>query len=481
MTQPDAPDRASERTSAGDGGAAAPVAPDGGETSASEAELGAVRAGADARAAKRAVRIRRFVIVGLLGGVGALFAWSPGGGEAEPAFEGEGDRATTVSVGEAESDSLVERSTYPGELVADRADLASKIGGRIREVNVRTGAEVERGQILARIDASDLRAQLREAQAQVESAQSAERRAQVELEAAERDLERNERLAERDVVSQQDVDDVRDRVNSLQEEVQSAVAERSRAEAQIEVLSQDIQEAEIKAPFAGTVSERHVDPGAFVQSGSPVVRLVSGAPLRVSFEVPERDVGAFGEGAEFEVRAPPTGDQTFMGTVTGAAREVVREQRVAHVEGTVVDAPQSWLAGMYAEVVTPRRSIDDALVVPESALVSRVRPDGETRYGLFRPRDGHARWLDVRVLGREDGRVAVEGELEEGARILVSGHRELGDGQPISILGAGEEDEEAAADPSEDRVTGELGEERGRVAEEEDRSEGESADDEGGA
>lgn len=452
MTQPDSEERADADSAADEPGAPTP----------------------------RSVRARRVVFAVLALGVAALFAWSPGGSGSGPSpmAGGEGPGATTVSVGEAAREDLTERSTYPGELAADRADLASKIGGRILEVAVRTGDAVERGDVVARLDASDLRAQLREAQAQLESAASSARRARVELEAAERDLERSERLAERDVVSAQDVDEARDRVGTLREEVQAARAERARAEAQIQVLRQDVSEAEIVAPFDGTVSERYVDPGAFVQGGAEVVRLVATDPLRVVFEVPERDVGDFGQGATFDVRAPPTGAETFTGVVTGAAREVERERRIARVEGTIEGPPESWLAGMYAEVVTPVRVHEDAVVVPEPALLSRVDPGGQTFYGVFRPDDGRARWIEVTVLGRDDGRAAVEGDIGEGDRVLVGGHRELGDGEPISIYGA---EGESAAGRGGEPVTGDD-RPGGPVAEDDDGAEDEGgADGEGGA
>ena len=365
-----------------------------------------------------------------------LFVWSPGGGGGDGERRGGmGPRATTVSTGTAERGTITERATYPGEIVADAADLASKIGGRLVEVKVRIGDEVERGETLARIDTSDLRAQRGEATAQLESATATERRARVELEAARRELERAARLHERQVISEQEVDNIRDRVASLEQDALQASAERSRAKARIEVLAQEIREAVIAAPFAGTITERYTDPGSFVQAGARIVRLVESGPLRVRFEVPERDVGSFGKGARFEVRAPPTGDRVFLGVVTGAAREVQRERRVAIVQGTVEAPPESWLSGMYAEVVTARRELRDETLVPSRALVSRLSYAGEVEYGVMVPDDGAARWVPVEFLGRDDQKTAIRGEVQPGDRVLVGGHSDLGDGAPIHIAG----------------------------------------------
>ncbi len=456
-----------------DAAGARPVGP---EPSEAENLAGGAAESARGPAAPRPGRLRWAVLAGLAAAVILLFVWSPGGDGGGPDDRGDGERASTVSAGVVERDAFAERSTYPGELTADRADLASKIGGRVTEVAVRTGDEVERGEVVARLDARQLRAQREEASAQVEAASSAERRTRVQLEAAERDLERNERLAERDVISQQDVDDVRDRVASLREDLQGAAAERAQARARVNSLAAEISESAIEAPFSGTVSERYVDPGDFVQSGARVVRLVSGSPLRVVFEVPERDVGAFGKDAPFDVRAPPTRGETFRGRVTGAAREIVREKRIARVEGAIDEAPDSWLPGMYAEVITPKRAMDDALVIPDTALLSRLRPDGELRHGVFRPVDGEAQWVPVTVLGEQDDRVAVDADLEAGDRVLVSGHRELGDGQSISLVGEDDDDPEASSGAGQAGAPGE-----GPVAGEEERHGDDGADGEGGA
>jgi RND family efflux transporter MFP subunit len=390
--------------------------------------------------APRPSRWRWVILAAVAAGTGALFVWTPGGGDEDTRRPGAmGQRATTVSVGEVERGTITERATYPGELVSDAADLASRIGGRLIEVNVRIGHEVERGEVLARIDASDLRAQRAEAAAQVEAATATERRVRLELDAARRELERARQLHDRQVVSEQEVDGIRDRVASLQEDVLQASAERSRAQARIEVLAQEIRESVITAPFAGTVTDRYVDPGSFVQAGTRIARLVENGPLRVRFEVPERDVGSFGKDARFEVRAPPTGERTFAGVVTGAAREVDRERRVARVEGTVEEPPASWLAGMYAEVVTARRELHDEILVPARALVSRLGVTGAVEYGVSIPSEGIARWVPIQVLGREHDKAAVAGALEPGAHVLVGGHSDLTDGARINIAGERQE------------------------------------------
>jgi membrane fusion protein, multidrug efflux system len=421
--------------------ARAPAAERGGEltelpTRTSSRETGDDAAPSATTRAPRPSRWRWVILAVVAAGTGALFLWTPGGGDdAERRFGAMGERATTVSVGEVERGTITERATYPGEIVSDAADLASRIGGRLLEVNVRIGDEVARGDVLARLDANDLRAQRAEASAQVEAATATERRVRVELEAARRELERGQQLHDRQVVSEQEVDGIRDRVASLQEDVLQASAERARAQARIEVLDQEIREAVIAAPFAGTVTDRYIDPGSFVQAGTRIVRVVENGPLRVRFEVPERDVGSFGKDARFEVRAPPTGERTFSGVVTGAAREVERERRIARVEGTVDEPPTSWLAGMYAEVVTARRELRDELLVPSRALVSRLTHTGEIEYGVFVPREGAAHWVPVQVLGREHDKAAVAGALEPGDRVLVGGHTDLTDGARINIAG----------------------------------------------
>lgn len=376
--------------------------------------------------------------------VGALFVWTPGGDDAaggRSARDGQGPRPTPVSAVPVELGSLTERATYPGELDADAAEVASGVSGRIVSVSVRIGDRVEQGQELARIDVAELVRQRAEAVAAARAAEASALRTRVQLEAAQREMQRGQALFDDGTISQQELDRLGSEVGALDATVKAAAAQAAQGLARVAVLDQNIAEARIRAPFAGTVAARHYDAGSSVPAGTSVIRLVAGGPLRVRFEVPEQDVGRFGADTAFAVRAPPTGALEVPGRVTGLGTEVDRVRRIVRMEGVLEDPPATWLPGMYAEIVAAQRTIAGATIVPAAALVSRLRDGGTVQVGVFRPEGEVARWVPVQVVARAGERVAVEASpalpapLDDGAMVLVGGHTDLADGAPIMVAG----------------------------------------------
>ncbi|HLU66852.1 MAG TPA: efflux RND transporter periplasmic adaptor subunit [Kofleriaceae bacterium] len=343
-------------------------------------------------------------------------------------------RATPVAVVEVTRGPITERSRYPGELDADAADISSFYAGRLKAVRVRVGDTVEEGAVLAEIDPVDAREQIARAGAQAQAAAAEARRAEVELKAAEVELARMERL--RDQVSASELDAQRARTGALRAAVASAEARGAEARAGLRLLQKRIVESSIRAPFAGRIAARYVDPGVIVGAGDRLVRLVALSPLRVRFEVPGVDVAGLEVGARLKVVLEAGGTGGAAARVTGVSGEVSRDRRVATLEALIEDPPASWLPGMYAEVVVDRRTIEDATVVPSNAVLSRMMPDGSIATGVLVARDEVAGWVPVSLLAREDERAAVQPDgaaLEPGALVLVAGHVDLADGSPITI------------------------------------------------
>ncbi|MDQ3369135.1 MAG: efflux RND transporter periplasmic adaptor subunit, partial [Myxococcota bacterium] len=214
-----------------------------------------------------------------------------------------------------------------------------------------------------------------------------------------------------------------------------AAAGEAEARARVRLLSKRLTESLVKAPFAGRIAERYVDPGATVTAGVRLVRIVQVAPLRVRFEVPEHEIADLTVGRTVRVVTSATAKDPSAGVaakITGIAGEVSRSRRVATLEALIEQPPPGWLPGMYAEAIVDRRTLDAAIVVPAVAVISRL--SGSTvGTGVFVADAGVARWVPVKVAARADDRVAVEGALEPGAPVLVAGHVELSDGSKIAL------------------------------------------------
>lgn len=353
--------------------------------------------------------------------------------EADAGAAGKRGRAAPVVVVPVTARPIIERTSYPGELDADSADIAVLYSGRLDTVNVRLGDVVAEGDTLATIRIVDLSEQRSAIEAQVRAARAEAQRVKAQLDDARREAERLTRLGEAALVASQEAESARARARALAAESSRAAAAASEAAARLALLGRHESESTVVAPFAGRVVDRYVDPGGYVTAGTRLVRLVSGGPLRVRFEVPEQDVAHVTVGAEVEVKVPAQGDDGVAARVTGVGGEVMRARRVVMAEALLEHHPESWLSGMFAVASVVRARVEDRPVVPAEALVTRMQPGGVSATGVFVRAGDLARWVPVEIAARESGRVAVRGELAVGAEVLVQGHQDLADGTPISV------------------------------------------------
>jgi RND family efflux transporter MFP subunit len=375
-----------------------------------------------------------WTIVGLAGAAIAASFWFRGDDSvAETKREA---KVTPVTAAAVTTGSITERGRYPGEIDADAADVAAFYTGRLVAVHVRVGDTVAKDAVLAELDPVDAKEQIAQARAQARAAEAEERRVKVERDQAIAEAERLEPLAKDKLIAELEIEKQRARAASLGAAVEAAAAGGAEAKARVTLLERRMVESKVRAPFAGRIAERYVDPGAIVQAGARLVRLVQVSPLRVRFEVPEQDVPAVNVGTTVHVitKAHVEGDGV-LAKVTGIGSEISRERRVANAEALIENPPQGWLPGMYAEAVVDRRTIPQATIVPANAVLSRLQASGEIMTGVLVDNAGTARWVPVRIVARDGDRAAIEGAVAAGARVLVGGHIDLMDGSKIKVAG----------------------------------------------
>lgn len=365
--------------------------------------------------------------------VASFFLRSP---DAPAEKAGGGPKTTPVSAVKVTRGALTERGRYPGELTADTADVAAFYTGRLTAVTVRVGDTVEKGAVVAELDPVDAQQQIAQARAQVKAAAAEEQRARVERDAALKEAERLEPLAKDKLISELQIDQQRAKAKALEAGVESAAASGAEARARVSLLERRVIESKVRAPFSGRIAQRFVDPGAIVQAGAKLVRLVAVSPLRVRFEVPEQDVPTIQNGTNVRVVTKAGGDGVIA-KVTGVGSEVSRERRVAIAEALIDAPPQGWLPGMYAEAIVDRRTIQQATLVPAEAVLQRLQASGQVATGVFVEQAGVAAWTPVNVVARDGNVVAVDGVLAEGANVLVGGHVDLTNGSKVKVVGTG--------------------------------------------
>ena len=328
------------------------------------------------------------------------------------------------------------RTAYSGELVGEVADISPQVSGLLVEMPTRIGQRVAAGSVLAVIEDIDLKSQFQEASGQLGVAKANRDRAAAELVGVAADYQRAMELYDQNLLSQQEQQQFTSKYATAKANLAAAEAQVQQSAAREAQLAEHFANTRVRAPFNAVVADRYLDRGALVQPGTPILRLVEEAPLMVQFRVPERDLASVQAGAAFDVSTEATGEQIFSGTVRRVAGEVRRNDRTVLVEGELVGTNDLLRTGMYADVSVSLRDLDDALIIPGTALLERVAMDGARSVGVLVPVDGLAEWRAVTVAGRSGEFSAVSGRLETGDLVLTVGHEQLGNGAPVRVVNA---------------------------------------------
>ena len=382
------------------------------------------------------------IIAGVVLLVGTLiFAFSTGGDSAPvkgPRGGGHGhggrgglpDVAPSVSIEKANAGDLDPVRFVPGTVRARAAfSLRAKESGTLQRVP-ELGARVERRKILATIDAGTLPAEIRRAEALHLGTQARKVRADVVKAAAERALKRQESLAAQKATTAAAVDEARADLAAKSADVQLAVAEVSRALADIDVLKARLEERFVRAPETGKVATVHVELGEFVNRGEPVLELIGDGPLEVRFTVSESEAGALELGQRVQLVARGRKIPAIIKRM-GAALEA--QSRALPVEAEVVGDIQGLIPGMYVDVEIAAPVDESSATVPVSALVGR---GGERKVFRLQRKEGATSVAEVavRVLADDGKRAAVSG-VQRGDEIVVAGARELKDAMKVEVIG----------------------------------------------
>jgi len=233
-----------------------------------------------------------------------------------------------------------------GSIAANEsAELRPEVPGMINSIHFEEGAPVKKGDLLAKLDTRELEAQLSEARAG--------------FLLAEQNLKRNQSLLEDEAVSKLEVD--------------AAVADHTKLKAAIDLLEVRLAKSSIIAPFDGIAGDRTLSVGDYVTSQS-IITVDDLSRLKVEMSVPERYLPNLKPGTTFTLRAATSeeGGETS-GKVYFVSPRIDEAKRSTLVKGYVTDPPPFLKPGMFANINLVLRTVEDALVVPETSILSTAR------------------------------------------------------------------------------------------------------------
>jgi HlyD family secretion protein len=319
--------------------------------------------------------------------------------------------------------------------------VSSKISGRIVQLFADQGDRVETGQVLVRLDDSELvqqaeiaRSALAAAKATVDRIETDERRTKAVLDKVLRDHERNRKLFANKSISANEIENSEKALTVAEADYASARAASLEKRKNLIVAQNTLdynlarlEDTVIRAPFKGLIVRRDREPGDVVVPGSSIFLLISTEELWIRAWVDETDMARLspGQAARVVFRSEP--GRPFPGKVVRLGRETDRETRQFVVDVEASSLPTNWSVGQRAEVYIQSARKKEALVLPSRFLLRN-----EAGIGVYVLDAGRASWrpLKIGIQGMEAVEV-LEGLAPGDTVILPAGKQDVRAGKRV--------------------------------------------------
>ena len=317
----------------------------------------------------------------------------PGGGG------GGAPRGLPVEVVVARMDTVRDEISATGQIEAVQSiDLRPEVDGRIVEILIREGQEVEQGTPLFKVDDAQLKAQVAQLEAQRDLAQQA--------------LARAKDLAQQNASSTADLE--------------KAEAEARSAQAQYDLQRIRLERTTVRAPFAGVVGQRYVSLGDYVTSSTKLASLHTVNPQRATFQVPERFARQLRPGQQVSFRVAAIAGRDFTGEVDFVDPVVQLPGRTILVKARVPNPARLLQPGMFIEARLVTALRPQAVVVPEDAVVPA---EGSTVVWVVAGGKADRRKVNLGV--RTPGFVEITDGVKAGEQVVTGGLEMLAPGAPV--------------------------------------------------
>jgi membrane fusion protein (multidrug efflux system) len=295
---------------------------------------------------------------------------------------------------------IAERLSTIGTVRANESvEIVSEISGKISSIHFDEGSRVARGDLLLKIDDSELAAE--------------RQRALHRVELARRDEARQQQLLDDGVISSETYD--------------VALGELNVLKAELQLIEAQLEKTEIRAPFGGVIGLRWVSPGSYLSSQTRIASLHDLDPVKIDFSVPERYSSLMAIGSEISFTVEGN-DRSFAGTVYAIEPGVDAATRSLRMRARCPNGDGALLPGTFANVELAVRSAADALTVPAIAVIPEL---GGKKVFIYS--DGLAEPRQVTTGIRNEREVEITGGLHEGDLVITSGILQLQPGLEVEL------------------------------------------------
>lgn len=351
--------------------------------------------------------LRTIITIAIIGGSFALIGWvlnnNKKENEEKTAIVAQSDGNVAVRVGDVKRSVVQNDFSANGNFIPiQQINFAAENSGRITKVLVDEGSRVSIGQLLAVIKADQLNVDVESANAALANAQS--------------DVHRYENAFKTGGVTQQQLD--------------QAKLSLTNAKARLEQAKLKVGDTYVRSSINGIVNRRLIEPGAVVAPGTQLFEIVNVSKLKLRVTVNEEQVAGLKVGDSVKIQVSVFPDKQYFGKITFIA-PIADNALNFPLEIELASNPDNQIrAGMYGTALFEFKNSTPLLLVPRSAFVGSVNNNQ-----VFVVSADNKATLQKVLPGRVFGeQVEVLNGLQEGEQVVITGHVNLQDGSPISIV-----------------------------------------------
>ncbi len=341
-------------------------------------------------------------------------------------------------------------------LSPDQAKVSSEVAGIVRQIPVELGSEVRAGDVLVRLEPRELQlafdraeSALRQVEAQLGVERSQDRQpppdeqiASVRQALANRDdaraaYTRAQQLNGRGLLSQVDRDTAETRMKVGEANYEAAIdnvralkASLQDRRAAYDLAQKKLNDAIVKAPVGGSISERLVQTGEFIRENTPVVTIVQMSPLKLRTGIQEKYAGQIkpGQDVSFHVEAFP--GQMFAGKVAFVSPAVDQATRTFAIEAMVENANRVLKPGFFATGTVATKVDEQVLAAPDDAVSTLAGVSS-----VFVIEEGKARQQTVTLGSHQDKLWEITSGLKGDEQLASSNLNQLATGTNVAVGG----------------------------------------------
>jgi len=269
----------------------------------------------------------------------------------------------------------------------EEVTLMSEISGRLVKLNIQEGAAITKGQLIAKINDRDLKAQLQKVEYNQELARK------IEL--------RQQKLLKVEAINLEEYDVTSNNIRVL--------------DAEREVIESQLEKTEIRAPFSGRIGLKNISEGAYLAPGTPIVTIIQSNPIKIDFTVPEKYT------SNIRVGSPVTfnldGDLfNYSAKVIALDPKVDESLRTLRIRALASNPVGKFVPGVFVKVKANLAANNKAVMIPTEAIVPVLK--GKK---VFVVRNGKAEELMVTTGLRTDKKIQILDGLQQGDSLITSG------------------------------------------------------------